>query len=273
MTKKIRHARDEYAGRRIIECGSDSKKLWRVLNECLYNRNDNNERHDIKMLTINDTQIDNIQIICDSFNEYFRSIGKIIPTIKKPSYIPFQTLRPNHFSFCTVSNADVACALKELKVNASIGYDGISVRILRELACTDLDYYTYYINNILMSNKYPDELKIAKVIPIFKSGNKVHVENYRPISILTTFSKLTEKIIYNQQMMHLEQTNFFNANQYGFIRKSNTSVACINLVQTIQDSLDKRKITASLFIDLKKAFDVVKHDLVIDKLTMMNFSY
>ena len=106
-------------------------------------------------------------------------------------------------------------------------------------------------------------MKIAKVIPIFKSGTKTDVTNYRPISLLPQFSKILEKLF-------LTRINSFlianNSSQYGFRTKLSTSLAVMELIEEITNATDNKKHAIGVFIDLKKAFDTVDHRILIKKL-------
>lgn len=126
------------------------------------------------------------------------------------------------------------------------------------------------INHIFDTSIYPDELKIAKVIPIYKSGRKDLVENYRPISILPTISKIIESFIYQQLMDFVTLTNYIHPDQFGFVPKSGTEIATVNLIHDICVNLDKLLLVSAIFIDLKKAFDMVNRNILINKIALMN---
>ncbi len=109
-------------------------------------------------------------------------------------------------------------------------------------------------------------MKIARVIPLFKNGNINDFTNYRPISLLSQFSKILEKIFHNRMMSFIEEKNILYESQYGFRKNMSTSLAILELVENITTSIDDCKSTVGIFIDLKKAFDTVDHDILIKKL-------
>uniref|UniRef100_A0A3B3I2D7 Reverse transcriptase domain-containing protein n=1 Tax=Oryzias latipes TaxID=8090 RepID=A0A3B3I2D7_ORYLA len=109
-------------------------------------------------------------------------------------------------------------------------------------------------------------MKIAKVILIYKSGDKHQFTNYRPVSLLPQFSKILEKIFNDKLALFIEKHNIINENQYGFRENRSTSLAIIDAVEEITNALDKKKYAAGIFIDLKKAFDTLNHDILLDKL-------
>lgn len=273
VTMKIRQAKQNYESNRVMDCNGDSKKLWKVINSYIYNKN--SLKNDIDNLLVNNCVISDKTELCNILNETFISTANLaeLNNVFDYSFIPFMQLLPNYFAFYLVSSDEVLKNIYSLKENTAPGYDGITVQTIKSILTDDLLKLTSYINYILLNASFPSELKIAKVLPIYKQGNKALAENYRPIAILPTFAKAIEKIMCDQLTNYLNETNFFSSNQFGFIRKSGTSIACVNLIQQIQSSVDSKKVTACTFIDLKKAFDTVKHELLIEHLNKINMAY
>ena len=112
----------------------------------------------------------------------------------------------------------------------------------------------------------PDALKIAKVIHVFKNGSKTKVENFRPISILPSFSKIVEKAIYNRLLSFLNKNNSLFYNQFGFRAQYSTYMALLEFQDKITESIKTKNVTASIFIDLQKAFDTIDHSILCHKL-------
>ena len=112
----------------------------------------------------------------------------------------------------------------------------------------------------------PDQLEISRVIPLFKSGSKSSFDNYRPISILPSFSKILEKAFYNRLYSYLTESNILCSNQYGFRKGYSTAFALIDLHDKVSAALDNKKLAVGLFMDLSKAFDTVNYDILFMKL-------
>ena len=112
----------------------------------------------------------------------------------------------------------------------------------------------------------PDQLKIARIVPIFKSGDNSLFSNYRPILVLPVFSKILEKAVYNRLMNYININGILFRNQFGFRKNHSTSHALINLYDQISTGLDANKHTVGIFLDLSKAFDTVDHEILINKL-------
>ena len=109
-------------------------------------------------------------------------------------------------------------------------------------------------------------MKIAKIIPLFKTGDDSEFTNYRPVSLLPQFSKILEKNFNNRLDNFIESCNILSDSQYGFRSNRSTALALIDLVENLTKELDNKKITVGVFIDLKKAFDTIDHSLLIKKL-------
>ena len=111
------------------------------------------------------------------------------------------------------------------------------------------------MNSSINKGIFQDELKIAKGIPIFKSGNKESIENYRPISILSVFTKVFEKVMYKHLINFVDKNDILYKYQFGFRIQHSTNHAVITLVEKITNALDKGKVVVGCFLDLKKTFD------------------
>lgn len=108
-----------------------------------------------------------------------------------------------------------------------------------------------------------------KVTPILKSGSKTWLENFRPITIVSIFSKLIEMVIKNRILNFSERNGMFDKYQYGFQKKSNTQSTTIDFLNHVTTSLDKQKYVITLSVDLQKAFDVVDHRILLKKLELI----
>jgi hypothetical protein len=165
-----------------------------------------------------------------------------------------------------VSDAEVVSIIKQLKPKDSVGYDGISIKILKQCACTISKPLTHIYNELLTSGICPERCKLAVVRPIHKKGDSDEMNNYRPISLLTANSKILETIIFKRLTQHLESNNILTSAQFGFRKDVHMNNAIFSLLNNILSSLDYPKHVGRIFCDLSKAFDCVNHRILLNKL-------
>ena len=139
--------------------------------------------------------------------------------------------------------------------------------MLKDAALVLTKPLTFIINLSLETGVVPSEWKVAKVIPLYKSGSQAEIDNYRPISILPTLSKILEKIVYKQLMAHLERHNLLFEYQFGFRPNRSTELAVTYFTDFIRKEADSGKATGAVFIDLTKAFDTISHSIMLSKLS------
>ena len=149
---------------------------------------------------------------------------------------------------------------------SSTDANGISTKILKHIKYQIARPLAHLFTLSVTTGVFPDKLKISKTIPIFKAGDHACCDNYRPISLLSSISKILEKIIANSLVNHLEINNLLYENQYGFLRGRSTLHNITKLTCKISQYLNEKKFVVGVFLDLKKAFDTVSHDILLLKL-------
>ena len=125
---------------------------------------------------------------------------------------------------------------------------------------------THICNQSFLTGIFPTKMKTAKVIPIFKSGDRHQFSNYRPISLLSQFSKILEKLVIQRLNKFIDKYNILTDHQYGFRSNRSTSMAVTELVEEISTAVDNKEFMVGVFIDLKKAFDTIDHSLLMKKI-------
>lgn len=165
---------------------------------------------------------------------------------------------------------DVFLLLESIDRKKSSGYDKIHPLLLSSAALETFRPLTYILNLTRKQGIFPDSLKIAKVIPVFKQGPRSSCGNYGPIcmSFLSALSKIFERCILNQLKFYCLTENILASNQYGFRSGYNTTVCLVDLIDEVAKAFDEEKYAVSIFLDLSKAFDTVNHSILSYKLDL-----
>ncbi|KAI8429321.1 hypothetical protein MSG28_007816 [Choristoneura fumiferana] len=257
----IANSKNKYYAKKFFQCKNDPKKTWTLVNELSCNkiRHESNPPKLIKdsvAITDGDT-------ICEIFNDFFVNIGLDLAREIPMQYHNNLTYTVSHLSSTTnqlssltlCTEEEISKIIDNLDSNSSAGLDGISTKCIKCIKHHIISQLTKCINECLNRGIFPDELKVARVSPIHKSGPKTDPGNYRPISVLPVISKVFERVLYNRLDNYLNKIGFYFQRQYGFRTKSNTLSATIDLVTKIRSSIDAKNLVLGVFIDLKKAFD------------------
>ena len=153
-----------------------------------------------------------------------------------------------------------------MKQKKSSSYDKINNILLRELSDTLLFPLEIIFNQSLSQGIFPDIMKLAEVVPLYKMGNPHQTKNYHPISLLITLSKVLEKIIYSHVYTFLNESGQIYKSQYGFRSKHSCEHVIAELVGKIVKGKEKSEHTIAIFLDLSKAFDTLEHETLFKKL-------
>ena len=161
----------------------------------------------------------------------------------------------------TIVNHAMSKFFDNIPYKNSTGVDDISTSVKFDL----LKAVTTTVNQSLTTGIFPDNLKLAEVIPLFKKGDPTSINNYRPISLLSALSKIFERVIYNQINNYFTLNNRYYEGQYGFRSKHSTELAALDIIDTITSRMVKGNIPITIYLDLSKAFDTLNHIILLDK--------
>ena len=268
LTTSLRLAKKNYFTRQFNLHKDDIKSTWRVINNVLKTKNKSTP---VTKIIVNETVTVDPLAIAEEFNNYFVNIG---PNLAQN--IPESDLDYRHFLkmqnsrslfFNPILEHEVIDIVNNLKINKSAGFDGITNHILKEIIGVIVSPLTHILNLSLTEGTVPLKMKIAKVVPIFKKGNTHNLGNYRPISLLTSLSKILEKLIYSRTMKFLLDCNILTDNQFGFRQKHSTTHALLMFLDKVAHAIDNMSHTVGIFLDFSKAFDTINHNILLNKLS------
>ena len=193
--------------------------------------------------------------------------------------IPSSNTSVSDYLRCLQSNKDSiylnptdVCEIKKivakLPSKRSSGYDNISNILLKDIVASIVDVLCVIFNKSLELGEFPSTMKLAEVVPLYKGKEHYLETNYRPISLLTTISKVLEKIVYQRIYSFLQNTGQLYENQYGFREAHSCEHAIGKVVNGIVKSLENKETSACVLLDLSKAFDTIEHMIMLEKLAL-----
>jgi hypothetical protein len=269
LKKTIRQAKVEYYNRIFSLYKNDVKKTWGIISELLCK---SNYKSSTVLKLVKEGKIINDPVaIANEFNSFFVEIGpSLSKNVSSPSDKSYRSFLKRQitssFHFSSVSPTDCMKLINSLNTKNSSGSDGISVKLFKKIAPILVHSLTLIINQSLFTGIYPEKLKLAKVLPLFKKDDQSSVNNYRPISLLPAFSKLFEKVAHQQLLQYFNDNGLFYSGQYGFRDSHSTELAALETSDRINSILDNGDQAVSIFMDLSKAFDTLDHGILLNKL-------
>ena len=272
LRSAIRAAKRLYHNNKCVEYQNNSKKLWQVINDIIGKNRDKSTTLDY--LTIDGIKEYGAKKIANSLAKHFSNVGQQyankIPSPNKSVEVYLQALQRNHDSLFLhpCNKTEVSKLIQNLPNKNSHGYDNLSNIMLKWIADELLTPLCIIINQSLETGCFPAGMKLADVVPLFKSKDRYVESNYRPISLLSTMSKILEKVVYNRVYNFLNQTGQISDKQYGFRAKHSCEHVVGQLIGSILKNLENKKTTVAVLLDLSKAFDTIKHDIMLKKLEL-----
>ena len=165
-----------------------------------------------------------------------------------------------------VTEQEVLDQINNLNVAKAAGAYDIPVSLVKLMKNHIAKHLESLINLSFSSWSYPQSLKYAKVLPIFKANSKYEVSNYRPISILPIFNKIFENTLYGRLIDFINKRKILFSHQFGFQKKKSTSLAILDICKNLIEAIENKRFSCCIFLDFAKAFDTVNHKILISKL-------
>jgi hypothetical protein len=264
----ISTVKSRFAKSRLDKLAGDTRKEYRFIREFL--------NLPQKKQSVIDTSVfeatDSIQV-AESFNVHFTNVGKVTAQ-SVTGLFPFEDQTDVYnvsdtFAFSPVNEIRMQEEITKLTNGKAPGQDRISTEIVKRYSCSISPALTHIFNKCIETNEFPKCLKVALVTPIFKNGAQNDYSNYRPISLLSTISKLFERIMVDQLTSFLERHNILSEHQFGFRKNKSCEDAVLRVTELVRQRLDEKFHVATVFLDLQKAFDTVNHTALLSKIYAM----
>ena len=248
------------------------QQTWKGINELIGNCKKNSKFKSINSIRPNQNEplVNRPKEIGNILNKYFASVGCKLASDIPPASNAFSNYLSSPLSstfFCDpiISN-EIETEISSLQNNKAYGLYSCPVKLLKLAKQIISEPLARIFNQSICSGIFPAKLKCAKIVPVFKGEDNTLPENYRPISLLSTYNRIFEKLMYIRLTKFVTKFNILYDQQYGFRSKHSTQHAILDIVNTILQNMDDRKFSCGIFIDLKKAFDTVNHEILLAKL-------
>ena len=249
------------------------KGIWKALKPL---NGTSEPRFRINEITTENEVVSDESVIANELNEYFVNILEQIGN-NNDADVDFENTKLKNFvhsrlNVDTVYNIPLLTIKQTIAIiykissNKASGYDGLSVGVLKKIAPVFANPLRKLLYLSISTNSFRNHWKIAKVTPLHKGGARNDINNYRPISVLPILSKILEKHVASSLSVFLRDNNLLYELQSAFRSGHSTETALIRLTNQILKNMDNDEVTGRVFIDFRKAFDVIDHELLLKKL-------
>ena len=264
----IRNAKRLYYENIFERAKTDLKETWNLISEIINKRKAKPSLP--SSFNVDGKTVTDPLDIANGFCKYFTNIGPSLAGKIPASNRSFWSFLPSTVNESIIlkptSTQEVRDICNSFKSGKAPGCDNIAMTVTKDSLNITADPLSKIINISLKNGIVPDKLKVAKVLPVFKSEDPQYFVNYRPISLLPIFSKIFEKVVYNRFIEFIERLEILYCCQFDFRKNHSTALSLINLINKIAESIDRNEVTIGVFLDLSKAFDTLDHEILLNKL-------
>ena len=256
--------RAEFLKQQQEEFKSDPKKFWKAIHTIIPNQKQ--QSVGIK-LRDSETGKDIERADTPGFiNKFFTNIGQNLAKLHKDPWVYYGEVNQNDLQEFRTDYEEVSKLCKGINIMKSSGIDKLASRICKDAFTVLTEQLVHIFNCSLQTAVFPDTWKVAKIIPLFKGGDRGEVTNYRPVSLLPLPGKLLEKIVHKKVSEFFDQNDVLSEHQGGFRKGFSTTATIADLTDDLFGNLNQGLTTLASFIDLKKAFDTVNIPILLHKL-------
>lgn len=259
----------------ILSSDNKNKAVWDTIKTHSFHVKDKSNTQKISKINKDGVILTSEKDISDAFNTFFTEVSSKLQHHNVPQttmHDPISSLKAitrsnSHTMFLTpTSRQEILLVVKNTRPKPAQDLNELSCKLIKTCINHLLLPLEDIFNSSLSTGVFPQGMKLAKVIPIYKKDSHNHMSNYRPISILPVFSKLLEKIVAKRLLSFLDKHNILTNFQHGFRPGKSTDTASAEMLDKVYNSLDRGHDTLGIFFDLSKAFDCVDHRLLIEKM-------
>jgi hypothetical protein len=269
--RTIRAAKKLHISERIAANAKNPKKTWQTLNEIM---GKSSRSETVSQIRANGGITSDNLVIANHFNQFFTNVGEEIsnsvpPVEKRPEdYIDYGRQIPA-LNLTNTTPEHLLKIIKKFQPKNSVDIQGVSTRMIKAIGPEIVTPLSHIFNLSLSTGNFPSKLKQCRVIPIFKAGDQLECDNYRPISLLSSISKILEKVVAEKLVHHLTVNDLLYKHQYGFLAGKSTEQNLLQILDFITSALNEGMFCIGVFLDLRKAFDVCSHSILLAKLEKM----
>jgi hypothetical protein len=271
VSSSIKNAKREYYRGKVLEYKNNPKLFWGIINEISGRKCKKDQFPLNKYLSVNYEVSETLKLqVANDFNTFFASVGKNLASSVDSTGYPIVNdsdySTDTYLSFTPVTELDTIRYIDSLRGGSAPGDDGVRAAVLKDNSLVISRPFTHLINLSLHFGVFPAAFKTAKVIPLFKCNDIKNKNNFRPISLLSVFSKVLERVVKDQLVQYLQRNQILCENQYGFRQDLNISDALFDVCRDLKNSINNKLHAMLIFLDLKKAFDSIDRDKLLIKL-------